>query len=234
MELLMCCSFRLWENVVLVVGERREHLVCRWNYESSSFLIGRQWRLTRRWSEWMPIGCCCMFAIGRWRCVIVCLFVCRCIDLLFFSWYDEGASWMETSRKRSGVTGKQTTELVCQNDVEQTTKSNCHIFVIFGASVRFQSMDKWKRCQFVLGRLGEEEDLSKSLVVKQVEERIAEVFVLLFRSLYRDGLLPKDTRFIGYARSQLTVQQILANAAKYLKVKRQLPQRVRWWYLSVV
>ncbi|CAF1407741.1 unnamed protein product, partial [Adineta ricciae] len=37
--------------------------------------------------------------------------------------------------------------------------------------------------------------------------------------LYRDGFLPEGTRFIGYARSQITVDKIFENAAKYMKVQ---------------
>jgi len=44
--------------------------------------------------------------------------------------------------------------------------------------------------------------------------------LILFRGLYRDGFLPERIRFIGYARSQLTIEKIFENAAKYMKVKR--------------
>ncbi|CAF4637508.1 unnamed protein product [Rotaria sp. Silwood1] len=37
--------------------------------------------------------------------------------------------------------------------------------------------------------------------------------------LYRDGLLPEHIRFIGYARSQITIEKIFENAAKYMKVQ---------------
>jgi hypothetical protein len=39
------------------------------------------------------------------------------------------------------------------------------------------------------------------------------------RGLYRDGFLPENIHFIGYARSQLTVEKIFENADKYMKVK---------------
>ncbi|CAF0854497.1 unnamed protein product [Adineta steineri] len=38
-------------------------------------------------------------------------------------------------------------------------------------------------------------------------------------SLYRDGLVPENIHFIGYARSQLTTEKIFENAHKYMKVK---------------
>ncbi|CAF2396099.1 unnamed protein product [Rotaria sp. Silwood2] len=37
--------------------------------------------------------------------------------------------------------------------------------------------------------------------------------------LYRDGFLPEYIRFIGYARSQITIEKIFENAAKYMKVQ---------------
>jgi len=36
--------------------------------------------------------------------------------------------------------------------------------------------------------------------------------------LFRDGLLPDDVRFIGYARSQTTIDKIFENASKYFKI----------------
>lgn len=42
--------------------------------------------------------------------------------------------------------------------------------------------------------------------------------MILFRWLYRDGFLPEGTRFIGYARSQITIDKIFENAIKYMKV----------------
>ncbi|CAF1151440.1 unnamed protein product [Rotaria sordida] len=38
-------------------------------------------------------------------------------------------------------------------------------------------------------------------------------------ALYRDELLPEHIRFIGYARSEITIEKIFENAAKYMKVK---------------
>lgn len=43
--------------------------------------------------------------------------------------------------------------------------------------------------------------------------------IYVFRWLYRDGFLPERIRFIGYARSQMTVEKIFENAAKFMKVK---------------
>ncbi|CAH0726560.1 unnamed protein product, partial [Brenthis ino] len=37
--------------------------------------------------------------------------------------------------------------------------------------------------------------------------------------LYRDNLLPKNTRFIGYSRSKLTVEDIKENSKKYIKMR---------------
>ncbi|CAF1080264.1 unnamed protein product [Rotaria sp. Silwood1] len=37
--------------------------------------------------------------------------------------------------------------------------------------------------------------------------------------LYRDGLLPERIRFIGYARSLITIEKIFENAAKYMKIQ---------------
>lgn len=37
--------------------------------------------------------------------------------------------------------------------------------------------------------------------------------------LFRDNLLPKTTTFFGYARSNLTVQDIRAKCEQYMKVK---------------
>ncbi|CAF1413239.1 unnamed protein product [Rotaria sordida] len=37
--------------------------------------------------------------------------------------------------------------------------------------------------------------------------------------LYRDGFLPECIRFIGYIRSQITIEKIFENAAKYMKVQ---------------
>jgi hypothetical protein len=39
------------------------------------------------------------------------------------------------------------------------------------------------------------------------------------RWLFRDGFLPEDIHFIGYARSQLTVEKVFENADKYMKVR---------------
>ena len=41
---------------------------------------------------------------------------------------------------------------------------------------------------------------------------------LMTRWLYRDGLLPKKTYFVGYARSKLTVADIRKKSEQYLKV----------------
>ena len=43
-------------------------------------------------------------------------------------------------------------------------------------------------------------------------------FLLRNRWLYRDGLLPENIHFIGYARSQLTIDKVFQNAEKYMKV----------------
>lgn len=43
--------------------------------------------------------------------------------------------------------------------------------------------------------------------------------ISICRWLYRDGFVPENTCFIGYARSQLTVEKIFQNAAKYMKVR---------------
>jgi glucose-6-phosphate 1-dehydrogenase len=48
---------------------------------------------------------------------------------------------------------------------------------------------------------------------------IVKFLFLFFRWLYRDGFLPEHIRFIGYARSHLTVEKIFENAAKYMKVQ---------------
>ncbi|CAF0725875.1 unnamed protein product [Rotaria sordida] len=37
--------------------------------------------------------------------------------------------------------------------------------------------------------------------------------------LYRDGVLPKNISFIGYSRSQLTIEQIFENSHKYMKIQ---------------
>lgn len=39
------------------------------------------------------------------------------------------------------------------------------------------------------------------------------------RWLFRDGLLPEQTYFVGFARSALTVDAIQASCMPYLKVK---------------
>ena len=44
------------------------------------------------------------------------------------------------------------------------------------------------------------------------------VFFLLCRRLYVDGLLPTDTKFVGYARSKLTVEDIKAKCSSFMKV----------------
>lgn len=48
-----------------------------------------------------------------------------------------------------------------------------------------------------------------------------EPYVCLFsiRWLFRDGLLPEQTYFVGFARSNLTVDAIRASCMPYLKVK---------------
>ncbi|XP_013794417.1 glucose-6-phosphate 1-dehydrogenase-like [Limulus polyphemus] len=45
-------------------------------------------------------------------------------------------------------------------------------------------------------------------------------------SLYRDGLIPKKTIFVGYARSKLTVDDIRNKAEPYLKVKDEEKEQV--------
>ena len=42
------------------------------------------------------------------------------------------------------------------------------------------------------------------------------------RWLYRDGLLPDNTKFIGYARSKLTVKDIREKSTPFMKVRFQL------------
>lgn len=44
-------------------------------------------------------------------------------------------------------------------------------------------------------------------------------FGILYRWLYRDGLLPDETYVVGYARSQLTVADIRKHSEPYLKVR---------------
>ncbi|CAF4827350.1 unnamed protein product, partial [Rotaria sp. Silwood1] len=39
--------------------------------------------------------------------------------------------------------------------------------------------------------------------------------------LYRDGFLPENIHFIGYARSQLTIEKIFENSHTYMKVKEE-------------
>lgn len=49
-----------------------------------------------------------------------------------------------------------------------------------------------------------------------------DVPLLLSRWLFRDGLLPEQTYFVGFARSNLTVDAIRAACMPYLKVKLNL------------
>lgn len=55
-------------------------------------------------------------------------------------------------------------------------------------------------------------------VLNNDHERIPFLFVSL-RWLFRDGLLPEQTYFVGFARSDLTVDAIRASCLPYLKVK---------------
>ena len=55
-------------------------------------------------------------------------------------------------------------------------------------------------------------------------------YVLLYRWLYRDGLLPKKTYFVGYARSQLSPEEvILKRAYPFLKVNVVTGMRIIRW-----
>ncbi|XP_049874522.1 glucose-6-phosphate 1-dehydrogenase [Pectinophora gossypiella] len=51
--------------------------------------------------------------------------------------------------------------------------------------------------------------------------------------LYRDNLLPENTRFVGYARSKLTIEQIREQSKKYMKVRPGDEQKLeRFWELN--
>lgn len=43
-----------------------------------------------------------------------------------------------------------------------------------------------------------------------------------YRWLFRDGLLPNDTYFVGFARSDLTVEDIRTACLPFMKVEAQL------------
>lgn len=44
----------------------------------------------------------------------------------------------------------------------------------------------------------------------------------LYRWLFRDGLLPNDTYFVGFARSDLTVVDLMTACLPFMKVEAQL------------
>lgn len=43
--------------------------------------------------------------------------------------------------------------------------------------------------------------------------------ILFLRWLFKDGLLPEETYFVGFARSHLTMDDIRAATLPYMKVK---------------
>jgi glucose-6-phosphate 1-dehydrogenase len=51
--------------------------------------------------------------------------------------------------------------------------------------------------------------------------------------LYRDGLLPPSTTFCGYARTQLTVDELRSRCEKFMKVKDEEKEKYeQFWKLN--
>ncbi|KAH9381256.1 hypothetical protein HPB48_003237 [Haemaphysalis longicornis] len=44
-------------------------------------------------------------------------------------------------------------------------------------------------------------------------------------ALFRDGLLPPKTKFVGYARTKMTVEELWTKVSPYLKVKEEEKSR---------
>lgn len=78
-----------------------------------------------------------------------------------------------------------------------------HVFVIFGASVNYQ----WRSTlKIVISLRSFQGDLAKN-----------KIYPTLWW-LYRDGLLPKNMYFIGFARSQLTIEKLKEQFSSQCKV----------------
>ena len=104
--------------------------------------------------------------------------------------------------------------------LEFSDAAHPNVFYVLGASVSclwFYFVCRNKH--FALGWFSKKENLSNTLVCDN--DRCLKMivsFLLRNRWLYRDGLLPENIHFIGYARSQLTIDKVFQNAEKYMKV----------------
>jgi hypothetical protein len=111
-----------------------------------------------------------------------------------------------------------------RHQISSLGSASGHIFFVFGASVGFivtALIVYSSNVSTRLGRFSQEENLSYALVGKRIHRVCLSQhvrFVCRVRWLYRDGFLPEDIHFIGYSRSQLTVEKIFANANRYMKV----------------
>lgn len=89
-----------------------------------------------------------------------------------------------------------------------------HVFVVFGASVHSNIVLNFKNS--LPGRSGEKEDFPDTLVCDIVSILSSKT---TSRWLYRDGLLPEQILFIGYARTNLSLEQLRKNFEKNCKVR---------------
>lgn len=90
----------------------------------------------------------------------------------------------------------------------QFDESFPHTFVIFGASVSRQI--------FFFSKRSPKKQFFKYIGQGDLAKK--KIYPTLWY-LYRDGLLPKRTTFIGYARSSITVRDIREKCAPYLKLR---------------
>uniref|UniRef100_A0AAX7VRF7 Glucose-6-phosphate 1-dehydrogenase n=1 Tax=Astatotilapia calliptera TaxID=8154 RepID=A0AAX7VRF7_ASTCA len=101
-----------------------------------------------------------------------------------------GQKMSSESLTRSEVFGQLRRELYGE---ERSSHSNTHLFIILGASVS-TALKTALSCIFCIATFE------------------------FFRWLFRDGLLPDNTFFVGFARSSLTVEDIKAACLPHMKV----------------
>ena len=90
-------------------------------------------------------------------------------------------------------------------------KNSVHVFVVFGASVSLRIA----KCNFRKTKLLSDRFPSLHAQGDLAKKKIYPTLWYLFK----EGLLPANTIFVGYARSKISVQNIKESSSKYLAFK---------------
>ncbi|XP_035225395.1 glucose-6-phosphate 1-dehydrogenase-like [Stegodyphus dumicola] len=98
------------------------------------------------------------------------------------------------------------------NDTENVTSSQC--IALLKKSISHLEEPIHKEANYVFVTFGASGDLAKK-----------KIYPTLW-ALYRDGLLPPKTSFVGYARSDLTVQDIRNRSEPYMQVSENQKQKL--------